>query len=72
MPVRFQKPTVLTVSLSLECGSVSTFRPQLCIDAETHQDCDEEAPKQPKSRPHDCVYFPLRAIGAPILPNETM
>ena len=38
--VRLQKPTALTVSLSLECSGVFMFRPQLCIDAETqHPSC---------------------------------
>ena len=43
--VRLQKSTILTIPLSLECSGVSMFRPQLCIDAETHQDCDGKASK---------------------------
>ena len=66
-PVPLQKPTVLTAPLSLNCTSVSMFRPQLCIDAEARQNCDEKAPKQPQSRPHDCVYSPLEANTAPTL-----
>ena len=44
-PLRLQKPTVLTVPLSLECCRVSMFHPQLCIDAEIRQDCDGKASK---------------------------
>ena len=44
-PVRLQKPTVLTVPLSLECSSVFKFRPQLSIDAETCQNGDGKAPE---------------------------
>ncbi|GBN65040.1 Endoplasmic reticulum-Golgi intermediate compartment protein 3 [Araneus ventricosus] len=61
------KPTVLTVPLSLECSSVSVLCPQLCIDAETHQDCDGKVLTQPPNLSHDCVCFPLRANAAPIL-----
>ena len=46
--LRLQKPTVLTVPFSLECSSLSMFRPQLYIDEETRQDCDGKAPKQPR------------------------
>ena len=53
----------------MECSGVSMSRPQLCIDAETRQDCDGKAPKQPQSRPNDCVYSPLRENAALILPR---
>ena len=43
--IGFQKAAVLTVLLSLECSGVLMFRPLLCIDAETRQDCDGNAPK---------------------------
>ena len=68
-PVRFQKLTVLTVPLYLECGSVSIFHPQLCIDAKTRKECDGKASKQPQSRLHDCVYSPLKVNAAPTLPR---
>ena len=57
-----------------DCSFVSavfhiTFRPQLCIDVETRLDCGVKAPTYPRSRPHNCVYSPLRANATPILPN---